>query len=98
MARTYCDAQTRLKICIRGSLLADASGSATTASIAPEKLKSVDAVIEEVIAARSLPGAALAVTVEGKMVASRVFVVSNVDTNVPVTRATLFHLAPFPSS
>lgn len=73
-------------------LLVGLSCSARAATIEPEQLKTLDAVVEEAIAARSLPGAALAITVDGKLVASRTFGLSDVDTNSPVTRATLFRL------
>ena len=73
-------------------VLVGTSYESPAASIEPDQLNVLDAVIEEAIVARSLPGAALAITVDGKLVASRAFGVSNLDTNAPVTPATLFRL------
>jgi len=81
-----------LRLAFAAFLLAGTSCLTAAASIERAQLKTVDGVIEEAIGARSLPGAAVAITVDGKLVASRTFGISNVDTNSPVTRATLFRL------
>ena len=68
------------------------SGSASAASIGPDQLKIVDATVADAITAQSLPGAALAITVDGKPIVTRTFGVSDVESKSPVTRATLFRL------
>lgn len=83
------------KFAFAGLLLVGAScaaGASGAASIPPDQLKAADGIIEEAIGVRSLPGAALAISVDGKLVASRTFGVSDVDTSAPVTRTTLFRL------
>ena len=74
------------------SLVVGTNGSARAPIIEAQHLQSLDGVVEQAIEARSLPGAAMAIEVDGKLVASKAFGVLDVGTNSPVTNATLFRL------
>ena len=74
------------------TLTLTAAGCPANALPTEPELQAVDAIIADAIADRELPGAALAISVNGKLTASRVFGVSDIATNAPVSRATLFRL------
>ena len=82
----------RLRNAFAALLLAGTNWPSHAAPLGPDQLNAMDRLVAEAISARSLPGAALAITVDGKVVANRTFGVSDLGTNSPVTEATLFRL------
>lgn len=73
-------------------LLLGAAESTSAAPLDPEQLKAIDSTVETAVLAKSLPGAALAIVVDGKVVAARTYGSRDVEAKAPVTKATVFRL------
>jgi CubicO group peptidase (beta-lactamase class C family) len=75
------------------AVIAIAAGAQSPAPLSPDHEHAVDAFMKQQMTARRIPGAAVAVVSQGKVVLLRGYGLADVEHSVPVTEHTVFELA-----